>query len=183
MHVRFSTCRGLPIIEKGTDEVVGYLSGLLIDPDKGKIAGFYVDVRGVLSGTEAFCSAIDILKWGMTVTISSRDVLGPVEDCFRLQSLLADERTVLGQRVRTVSGVQRGVCRDVQFDTDKMMLTWLFPKKWWRWGTAVPVGEVVEVTKDSIIVRDPPVMEKESVSAGEALERLQDIAESIARPS
>lgn len=161
MHVRFSSCIGLPIVEDGDHYVLGFLSGILIHPDTGKIEGFLVHAEGVAGQHNLFCGSRDILRWGTRIYVRSADVLAPVEDRIRLQPLLDDPRTVLDQHIQTESGGKLGKCKDVQFNTDSMHIEWLFPKKWFRWGVALPVSEIVEVRNDAIIVRD--TLKKESV--------------------
>ncbi|MBU0766615.1 hypothetical protein KKF55_02430 [Patescibacteria group bacterium] len=183
MHVRFSTSKSLPIVDQD-EEFLGVLSGMLIDPDTGKVEGFYVDVPSLMGNATLFCTALDILKWGTVIHVLDRDVLSPAEDRIRLQSLLEDERTVLRQKVRTESGMYLGVCKDVQFDTNNMKITWVFPKRLFRWGIAIPATEIIEVKKNGILVKDPVLpKEEEALDPAETLEKLQDIADpAIGRP-
>jgi len=177
----------MAVVEEENGEFVGALGDPLIHPDTGFIEGFSVWVSGILRSEEVFCSGQDILRWGMVVTVRHRGVLGPVADCVRLQPLLEDPRTVLRQRIRTENGKERGKCADIQFDTEALRVTWLFPRKFLKWGIAIPLSEVLEVREDAIIVRDPPAMQEEPVHpvrAVKALEAIQDIADSgVARPS
>jgi len=187
MHVRLSSSKGLPVVEQGTEEMIGFLSGILLNPDSSKVEGFYVRVPSFLGFRELFCSSLDISRWGMQVELHDREVLAPAGERIRLQPLLEDGRTILGQRMRTKSGVKLGMCKDVQFDTDKMRVTWLFPKRFMKWGVAVPISEVIEVTKDAVIVNDPPVVQEEREetmeSVGEAIEKIKDVADpGIIRP-
>lgn len=62
---------------------------------------------------------------------------------------------MLNQRIRTESGTSLGRCRDVQFNTDTMHIEWIFPRKWFRWGMALPVSDIIEVRNDAIIVKHP----------------------------
>ena len=182
MHVRLSTSRGLPVREEQNGEVVGSLSGILIGPDSGAIEGFYIDVPGFVGNMELFCSALDVLKWGTTISIRDRDRVSSVEDRVRLLPLLEDKRTVIDQIVCTESKKRLGKCKDVQFDTEKMQLTWIFPKRWWWWGIAIPRSEIIEITSDAICVKDPPVTStqlEEAFDPAEALEALQDITDPV----
>ena len=154
MHIRFSTCIGIPVLEEGHDHALGVIAGILIDPDTGKIEGFLVHVQGFFGG-EMFCSSLDILRWGTRVYVRSADVLAPPEDRIRLQSLLQDPRTLLGQKIATESGTALGRCADVQFNTDSLHVEWLFPKRFFRYGVALPITDVLEVTEKAIVVRDP----------------------------
>lgn len=177
MHVRFCNCLGMQVIEAVNDEILGVLSGILIDPDSGSVEGFFVKASGFLTRHELYCSALDVLRFGTRVVIRDEDALSPAEDRIRLQALLADTRTVIGQRMRTESGHIIGTCRDVQFDTEAMHVEWLFPKRWWKWGIALPLSEVTEITKAAIIVRDLRKPEKETVQQESTLAPLPEISE------
>lgn len=155
MHLRFSHCVGFPVMEEGQDHVLGTISGILIVPDTGKIEGFFVHVHGLTGIQTLYVSSLDIVRWGTRVYVRSQDVLAPAEDRIRLQDILRDPRPVLGQKIRTETGVHIGTCKDVQFNTESMHIEWLFPKKWFRWGIALPISDVVEVRPDAIIIKDP----------------------------
>jgi len=187
MHVRFSSVLGHPVSESETGDIVGMLSDILIDPDTGKIEGFFVDSGGLMASQPLFLSVLDIVHWGTRIVVRERDVLCPLDDLVRLQSLLDDERSFLGQTMMMESGSVIGVCKDVQFDTKRMKVEWLFPKKWMRWGVALPVSEIVEVKKEAIIMRDPvapatePMEEQSSVDPLEVLQSLPEVQEPASR--
>lgn len=177
MHVRLSSSLGLPIIEKNDDHVLGVISGILINPDSGKIEGFYAKVPGLMLKEDLFFSALDTVKWGTRVSIQDREVLSFASDRVRLKEILEDPRSVLGQKVVYENGKSLGVCKDVQFDTDKMIMTWIFPKKFLRWGMAIPAKEIKEIKNEKIIVRDPKVIKEvieESIDPVEAFEKITD---------
>ncbi|MBI3619445.1 hypothetical protein HY213_05440 [Candidatus Peregrinibacteria bacterium] len=163
MHVRFETSLGMTIATEETGEALAILSGILINPDTAKIEGFFASIHGGFLGRETlFLSSLDIVRWGSRVWIRRADALSPPEERVRLQPLLEDRRPVLGQRMRTESGRVIGTCRDVQFDTLHFLIEWLFPKRSFRWGIAIPISEVVEVRPDAIIIRDPPAVSEEA---------------------
>ena len=142
-------------MEEGGDQILGTIAGILILPDTGKIEGFFVHAQGILGVETVFCSTVDIVRWGTRVYVNSHTALAPAEDRIRLQSLLQDPRTVLNQKIRTEAGTHLGRCKDVQFNTESMHIEWLFPKKWFRWGVALPVSDIVEITPEAIITKDP----------------------------
>lgn len=151
----------MPIVEEDTGEILGELGGMLIDPDKGKIEGIFVLIRGFFSGTEYFCLSDDIVRIGTRIGVRSADVISLPEEFIRLQTLFADPRTILGQQIRTKSGRIVGKCADLQFNTKTFRLEWIFPKKLWRWGIALPASEILEVLPEAIIVRDTVLPEPE----------------------
>jgi sporulation protein YlmC with PRC-barrel domain len=155
MHLRFSISVGTPVVEEETGQILGSVAGILLQPDTGKIEGFFISIPGLLSSRSLFLSGMDILRWGSRIYVRDADVLSPVEEHIRLQGLLAEGRPMLGQGIVTESGKRLGSCADVQFDSARLVLEWLFPRKLLRWGTPIPVSQVIEVRKDVILVRDP----------------------------
>jgi len=168
MQVRFSTALGLPVTDEEMTEQIGTLSGVLLHPDTGQVEGFFVRVPRFLHAEELFLSSFDILRWGLRVIVRDRDVLSPVEERIRLQSLLEDGRTILRQPIVTDTGRALGRCGDVQFDTVHFVVHWIWPKRWGRWGIPLPMSQVLEVRKDAIIVRDPAVAAPEKAAAVKA---------------
>lgn len=148
----------MEIVEEPTGEIAGHLLKPLIEPDKGLVLGFFV------APGNRFLSRMDIIHFGARLAIRDADALCDPRDIIRLQPILDDNRPVLGQRIRTETGDSPGTCADIQFDTDSMKLTWLFPKKWWRWRRAIPVTQVLEVRRDFILVKNPdgPVLDDSS---------------------
>ncbi len=165
MHVRFSVCRGMPVTTQEDEVVIGTVTDILLDPDRGTVEGFFVCIPGFLSSTTLFLSVQDILRFSMTVLVRSEEVLVEPGEIFRLESLVTDSRTVLRQRMQTKSGKIVGRCRDVQFSTHTWTLEWLFPRSFFRWGVAVSAADILEITPQAIIVKDPVVKveEKESL--------------------
>lgn len=154
MHVRFTTVIGMPLIEQSLEEEVGTIRNVLIQPDTGKIEGFFVRVPSFLSSQEAFVSVQDIQHWGRRVRIRNMDALSSLDDHVRLKELAEDGRTMISQRIVTESGRVVGTCKDVQFDTNSFYVEWLFPKRFLRWLRPIPVTSIVLVRKDAIVVRD-----------------------------
>ncbi len=178
MHVRLRSIIGMPVLEDGGDHALGAISGILIHPDTGKIEGFYVAMRGMFGSSELFFGSEDIVSFGTRVYLRNEQVLAPPDDRVRIAPLLADPRTFLGQRIRTVSGAYVGKCTDVQINTDAFQVEWLFPRRWLKWGVALPVTDIMEVTPQAIIVRDPlkavPVpKQKEASSKASSLPEIE----------
>ena len=161
MHLRLTPCIGMPVVEADTEEFLGSMSGVLIDPDSGKVEGIFIETGGFLTSTELFCSAMDILRFGIRIVVRSAGSVAPVGEFVRLDALLSDPRTVLGQKIMTESGKYVGRCRDVQFDTESMHTEWIFPKKWFRYGIALPVSDILEIKPEAIIVREIAQVEEE----------------------
>lgn len=153
MHVRFSTCVGMGIVDDRHNETVAAVTGIFVHPDEGKVEGLFVDAgRG-----EEFLSVADIAHWGTTVVVRDHDAIAPLDDRVRLSALLAEGRPMLGQRIVTEAGGTIGTCADIQFETETFRVEWLFPRRWLRWKTPIPASSVLEVTPDAVRVRDRAV--------------------------
>ena len=157
----------MPIRAEDTEEVIGTVRGILLHPDRGTVEGFFVRVPGLFASSSLFLSAFDIAHFGRYILVRDHDRVAPAADFIRVQPLLADPRTILGQRIRTESGIFLGHCRDIQIETGSMRYTWLFVKKWFRWRDPIAVAEIVEVRSEAVIVRDPPALVKERAAGAE----------------
>ncbi len=163
MQVRFTTALGLPVVDDEMTEQFGSISGILIHPDTGRVEGFFVRIPAFLRSFELFLSTMDILRWGLRVIVRDASVLAPLEERIRLLPLLEEKRLFLGQPIITESGKKVGACRDVQFDTQFFMVEWIWPKGFFRWGTPIPVSQILEVRSDAIIIKDTDVTHTEKV--------------------
>lgn len=155
MHIRVSMARGMKIVDDSTQQTVGILDDPLIDPDSGRIIGFFVTSLS-LGDSQLFLHTVDIVSWGTRIHVLSADRLGPVQDFVRLTARLDDPRQFLGQQLR-VHGTGRslGTLVDVQFNTRHFMTEWLFPRKWLWVRSPLPACDIVEVTNDAIWIKDP----------------------------
>ena len=136
--------------------MLGVLSGLFVHPDTGKLEGIFVTFSSGLFGSaqRLFCGSDDIVHWGATVQIRDHSCLSSLDDRIRLFPLFQEGRTITGQRICSETGRSIGICRDIQIDTEKMRLEWLFPRRFFRQGIAIPVADIVEVRREAIIVSD-----------------------------
>lgn len=158
-------CRSTPVVSDTYGELLGAVDTIFLNPDTGRVEGFFVLTGGFLQPQRLFLSSSDIRRWGTAVEVKDGDALGPLEDHVRLEKLSHDGRRVLGQPMRTEGGQFLGRCADVQFDTESFQLQWLFPKRWRiRWGLPVPVHAVLEVNAQAIVVRERAVMAKEDAA-------------------
>jgi len=160
MHVRFTTCAGMPVTDDQLEEDIGTIGDILIHPDTATIEGFFVVIPSFLHTQVLFLPALDIMHFGSRVRVRHAESLSPVEDIVRLQSLLSEKRPVLGQRMLTESGKDLGICRDVQFETRTFHVEWFYPRKWFRWRAPIAALNILEIREDAIVVRDPVLMQK-----------------------
>jgi len=154
MHLRSSQVRGIHLVDDGTQQVVGFLDYPLIDPDTGRVLGFFV--LSTFSGGSVFLQSADIAAWGTRVHIRSEDCLSPPDELIRLKSALEDPRRVIGQVIRTKdSGRHLGICGDVQFNTRHFIVEWIFPRKFFIARQPLPMSDIIEVTPEAVWVKDP----------------------------
>lgn len=139
----------MSIVDDRGDSALGTVSGLFLHPDLGTVEGLFVRGAG-----EQFLAVQDIVHWGKTIVIRDEDVLSPLEERVRLVALWGEGRRVLDQKIITESGRILGRCRDVQFETVTFRLEWIFPRKFFRWGRALPASAILEVRPEGIMVRE-----------------------------
>ncbi len=177
MHLRSSQIRGIPIVDDGTQQIVGFLNTPLIDPDSGRILGFFVLAAFMGSG-ELFLQCSDIVAWGTRVHVRSEDCLSPPGELIRLKSVLGNSRPVIGQPIR-IKDTKRnlGICSDVQFSTRHFITEWIFPRKFFIARQPIPMADVLEVTPEAVWVRDPLRL----IRAGVQQEKEEVVAASVLR--
>ena len=155
---------------------MGTLSGIVLHPDTGVVEGFFVCTPGLFERGNLFLQSVNILHWGLRVTIRHADVLSSVDDLVRLRTLIDEHRPILGQRMITESGRTLGRCSDVQFTTNDFRLEWLFPRRFLRTGIPVPASQILEVTPEAIILRDTLLPSKEAQEAVPLLPQMPEAA-------
>lgn len=168
--MRASQSQGMLVVDDSTQEAVGVLDRPLIDPDTGRIVGFFV-LSVILGDAELFLQAQDIVSWGTRVHVLSADRLGPPEDFVRLKARLEDLRTFLGQKI-LVQGTRQslGVLEDVQFDTRHFAVEWLFPRRFFFIRQPIPASEILEVTQEAVWVQNPIRPVRQSLKSEESLD-------------
>jgi sporulation protein YlmC with PRC-barrel domain len=158
MHLLRSKALGTEIIDNIDHHVQGRVADFLIDADRGKILAIFVKASGM--SDLLILQTEDIVSWGNRVHIRDAETIGEISDFIRLQKFLQDERSVIGQRIVTKNGIPFGKCIDIQFRTDTFDVEWIFPRKFFRKGPALPSNEILEITTDAIIVKDQGLKEE-----------------------
>lgn len=146
----------MQVVDDSTQYAVGMLDDPLIEPDTGKIAGFFVQTLGLSPESTLFLNVLDITQWGTKVHIAREDVLSPPGELVRMESAMQDPRTMLGQQIRIrPGGITIGRCVDVQFDTKRFVVEWMFPRRWFFMRDPVATTEIIEITRNAIWVKPP----------------------------
>ncbi|MBT3834868.1 hypothetical protein HOF56_01325 [Candidatus Peribacteria bacterium] len=152
MHLLYSDTIGTEIIDDIDHQIQGKVADILIEPDRGKIIALLVVIPGT---SEIYAlQTQDISSWGNRVHICDSDVLGPATDFVRLQDILNDPRTVIGQKIKTESGFLVGKCIDLQFEVTTFMIEWIFPRKFFFRKLSLPASDILEITENEILVKD-----------------------------
>ncbi|HLC75782.1 MAG TPA: hypothetical protein VJB82_01515 [Candidatus Peribacterales bacterium] len=167
MHLLQSAMRGIEVIDSIDHHIHGIVTGTIIDPDRAKIIAFIIGRFGFPEPHALMTQ--DIESWGNRIHIRDVDVLGELSDFVRLNQYRNDDRSFIGQEIRTKSGQRIGRCADVQFRTDTFDLEWIFPRRFFRKALPLPISEIVEVTPEAIIIKDQGV-KKEVIPAEESAE-------------
>ncbi len=167
MHLLRSQAIGTEVIDNIDHHIQGKVADLLIDADRAKVIALLVHRFGAFEFLAL--QTQDIETWGNRIHIRDAEVIGELSDFVRLESLLQDPRTFIGQRIRTERGQNIGRCIDVQLRTDTFDLEWIFPSKFYFWkGIALPVSEIIEVKPEAIIIKNQGPR-KEEVAIAEPL--------------
>jgi hypothetical protein len=152
MHILYSTAIGTEIIDEVHHEIHGIVSDLLIDPDNGKLIAA---IASISNTDDPYAVQMnDVVSWGQRLHIGSPNALGPLDDFVRLQEVLSDRRTFIRQRIVSESGNYFGKCVDVQFNGQSFMIEWIFPRKYFRKGIALPASDIIEVTDKAIRIKN-----------------------------
>lgn len=169
MHLLRSHAIGTEVIDDTDHQIQGRVADFLMDPDRGVIVAVLV-ARPFSPHPIALLSQ-DIVAWGNRIHIRDAEVMGPLDEVVRLQSLIADRRTIVGQRIRTKSGIVLGKCVDIQFRTDTFDIEWVFPRRFLRRELALPASDILEVTEEAVIVKDQGPRGEEAVAEERIEER------------
>src|SRR3989344_5056065 len=160
MHILHSTALGTEVIDETDHQLQGVVADLLLDPDRGKIVALLI--ASPLSPDLLALQTQDIISWGQRIHIAEGERLGPPQEILRLEPFLEEKRKVLGQQIRTKSGVIMGKCADIQFNAERFNLEWIFPRKFLRKGIPLPATDILEVTEEAIIVKDQTPKEEKA---------------------
>lgn len=157
MLLQASQIIGLPVGATNTQERVGNIADLVIDPDTGRLLGFIVK-SGVLGSIRKVLSYHDVTNIDHTaVLVREPEVLLPPEEVDPIKKALKDGRPVLRQRVVTEGGTKLGKVFDLVLNTDAGMVTKLYISHLLE-ERIIPLDKVVKVTKDHVVVKDDVVL-------------------------
>jgi uncharacterized protein YrrD len=162
MHLLRSAAIGTEVIDEQDHQIHGTVTDFVFDPDRGKLVAVLVDSPD--SADLLALQTQDIAAWGQRIHIKETDMLGVPDEILRLKPLFEDPRTIIGQYIKTKSGVAIGKCVDIQFDAAHFGIEWIFPRSFLKKGLPLPASDILEITKDAIIVKDQTPKEEKEIS-------------------
>lgn len=156
MLLQASQLIGLPVGSTDTQERVGTISRIFVDPDGGQLVGFAVKTN-LLGGGKVLSfhdvTAID----HAAALIRNPAVVLPAEEVAPIKKLLEEKRPVMGQKIVTEGGTSLGKVADLVINTDTGMATRLYASHLLE-ERIIPLEKVVKVTKEKIVVKDDVVL-------------------------
>lgn len=130
---------------------------VLINPNSGKIEALFVRTEGILS-TRKVLLPQDIVEWKLNVYVHDDKAFADPNEVVRVEKLIKKNIPIFGNRVETKDGEYLGKVADFGFDTKVMQLLNLYVVKSFMYffsieRRVIPYKEIVEITKDKIIVK------------------------------
>jgi sporulation protein YlmC with PRC-barrel domain len=119
---------GAKILESDSGDLLAMVTGIIINPDSGMVEAFWVK-PATLPYRAAILKTTDILEFKKNLYIRSDKVLAQAEDVIRINAILEDGRTFLGNLVQNEAGDSYGRCDNLSFDTDTNALKQIHCKK------------------------------------------------------
>ena len=119
---------GTKVLEFDSGDLLGMVSGIVIDPDSGMVEAFWVR-PATIPVRSAILRTSDILELKKNLYIKSDQVLAQAEDVIRVNEIIEDGRKFLGSLVQNEGGDSYGRCDDLSFDTETYALKQIHSRK------------------------------------------------------
>ena len=156
---------GLPILALDEERPVGFLTGVFIDPETGKILAFR-------SGLSHFLAPIDLRKWSTKqIEISEASALSSLDELLRLKECGLKKTSLLSKRVLDQQGKSLGRVHDFSIDTtlnvlhniesSKRVILWDWDRRIFDWKHIQSINE-----KTIIVNTDARQKRKSPTEAG-----------------
>lgn len=111
----YKSILGAKVLEFDSGNLLGFVTGILIDPDTGMVEAFWVKALNLPLG-KVILRSVDILELKKHLYVTSEKVLAQAEDVIRISEILRDGRVFLGNVVQSEAGRTYGYCDDISFD-------------------------------------------------------------------
>lgn len=145
----------LPVIPQTVGSPVGTVVDYVLDSSTGKIVAYELAGRG----EARFFSCLDVLKYfDDGILISDPEVLQPIGELLRVQSLLDPRIRLHKLKVITEEGEKLGKAADCLIDTTghfvaKLYVTPGLPKRIFTENMIIPRQHILEITPQHVVVR------------------------------
>lgn len=169
MKKSFKEIIGTPIVADDVGRPIALVQDLLIDTDRGKIAALIVRRQG-----SHVIVPMDIRYWGKIIRVSGAEVIISANEVVRVNEVLEKNISVMGNKVETENGKFLGKVVDYLVDTESLDLLKIFVSR-----TLIGIisverrvlssKEIIEITKDKIIVKDDLVEVKNKEMEAQAV--------------
>ncbi|MDP4038671.1 MAG: PRC-barrel domain-containing protein [bacterium] len=167
MHILRNKMINLPIISIRSSSRIGETTDFLIDEKNLKIAAAEIN-----SGkTKKYLLFSDIRNYDSTkILVNSIESLGEKSDMIRLGDLINNQFKLIGAKVETISGKKLGKVGNFSFEFSdgyiyKIYVGQNILKNILKTNLIIDRDDIIEVTKDKIIVRDAVVRSSGKVKA------------------
>jgi len=151
---------GSKIIGEREEQPLGIFKEILINPENGSILAIAMLI------SKKVISVRDIRKWDLEgIKISDEEAIIQPEEIVKLGEIGVKKARIFGKPVETSSGKFLGVITDVLFDTDVGQIMKIYISRKFLFFTlekrVIDFRQIVEITEESIIVKDDIGTEKE----------------------
>lgn len=146
------------VLSLRADSAIATISGLIINPDKLKIEGFYCQDKFSRRQLILLCQDIrDVLPRGYVV--NDHDVLTEPGELVRLKEIIDMDFQLIGKPVFTVSKERVGKVTDYAADTESMYIQKLYVaqsvlKSLTGGSLSIDRSQINEITPKRIIIND-----------------------------
>lgn len=162
MEYLYSKIISLPVFAADSLRPLCTIRDILMDPESGKVVAFLVDLR---KGLIITVNDIVAVKHGIWIR-ESEDII-PIEDMLRADKVYKDYGSFFKKKVRTENGKSLGVVVDMTIDEHSFILNKLYVAKGFAGivqfdARIIPAKNIIEVTRDKIVVKNDEGLLKES---------------------
>ncbi len=153
------TLIGAAVLSLRTGGRAGTTTGLIINPNNLRVAGWYVDDRFSSDRLVLLANDVrDITAKG--IIINDHEVLSQPEELIRLKEILEIGYDPLGKKVVSESGKKYGKVSDYSVETNSMIVKKIYAsrsilKDFSGGNLSIDRNQIIEITKTKIIIADP----------------------------
>lgn len=163
---------GLPVVEDDSIRALTTVKDVVVDPERGKVLAFVVDV-----GRNLIITPMDVISWHDVLHIRSRDEIISGDDVLRIQTVQKRGGRIFHNRVETKDGKYLGKVVDYSIDSHLMDLKKLFVAKdiigLFRYdGRVIPAKNILEILPEKIVVKEDLAVIKEKVKGKGTMEEM-----------